>query len=334
MGNINPIDVLSDVGSVMSGGVINIRKGRINVPFSGAAMGDILKGTSNLLTGEQMRHEVNDTFSTPFAKTLETVAGVIALAVVTAGVGSALSAPAAAAEVGAEGAAAAGTADVAATGATVAGTEAAAPAIGSAASGSSVIAAANTPAAIAALTTPTAAALAPATVGAGETGLLATSQGAVSPAITEAGTEAATSSVPNLAEQFGQAGAKSVGEATTLGAHGIGSLDAGAAAAKSITEAPILDAGWWASQSPQVKAAIIGSGVFVGGQMVTGAMGGMFAGVSAEKKLQLESLINQQRQTQIQYQNKNNSYAPSLKFNTPKAAGVLATSGVKPVGGT
>jgi hypothetical protein len=329
MGNINPIDVLSDVGSFVSVGVINIKKGRVNVPFSGAQIGDFLKGISNLYTGEQLRHEVNDTFSTPFAKTLETVAGAIEAAVVTAGVGSALSAPAAAAEVGAE-----GSASVAATGATVAGTEAAAPAIGSAASGSSVIAAANTPAAIAALTTPTAAALAPATVGAGETGLLATSQGAVAPAITEAGTEAATSSVPNLAEQFGQAGAKSVGEATTLGAHGIGSLDAGAAAAKSITEAPILDAGWWASQSPQVKAAIIGSGVFVGGQMVTGAMGGMFAGVSAEKKLQLESLINQQRQTQIQYQNKNNSYAPSLKFNTPKAAGVLATSGVKPVGGT
>jgi hypothetical protein len=78
-------------------------------------------------------------------------------------------------------------------------------------------------------------------------------------------------------------------------------------------------AGW----SPAVKSALALGGVLTAGQMATGALGGIFAGVSAQKRLQLEQLINQQNQNQRLYLNANNSFAPSLKFNQP--AGVLAT---------
>lgn len=77
-------------------------------------------------------------------------------------------------------------------------------------------------------------------------------------------------------------------------------------------------AGW----SPTVKAALTMGGVMAGGQMITGAMGGLFQGLSAQKQLQLEQLINQQNQAQRQYLNKNNAYAPNLAFKQP---GVLAT---------
>ncbi len=80
--------------------------------------------------------------------------------------------------------------------------------------------------------------------------------------------------------------------------------------------------GW----SPAVKSALAMGGVLTGGQMITGALGGLFQGVSAAKRLQLEQLINQQNQNQRMYLNKNNAYAPSLKFNQPPKppTGVLA----------
>ena len=80
---------------------------------------------------------------------------------------------------------------------------------------------------------------------------------------------------------------------------------------------PAATESWWAAQPAAVKAALIGGGVFAGGQMITGAMGGYFQGLTAEKKLELEKLINQQRQNQVQYLNKNNQYAPLLKFTSP-----------------
>lgn len=84
---------------------------------------------------------------------------------------------------------------------------------------------------------------------------------------------------------------------------------------------------WWAGLDPRVQAAIIGGGIFAGGQMATGALGGLFAGVTAEKKLELEQLINQQRQNQVQYLNANNQYAPSLAFKkVPGPAGMLSTT--------
>ena len=74
---------------------------------------------------------------------------------------------------------------------------------------------------------------------------------------------------------------------------------------------------WWAAQPAAVKAALVGGGLFAGGQLATGAMGGYFQGLSAQKKLELEQLINQQRQNQVQYLNKNNQYTPLLKFTSP-----------------
>lgn len=73
---------------------------------------------------------------------------------------------------------------------------------------------------------------------------------------------------------------------------------------------------WFESLSPGAQTALI-TGGFTAAQMVTGAAGGLFAGVSAQKKLELERLINDQTQAQIQYKNKNNSYAPLLNFQQP-----------------
>jgi hypothetical protein len=85
-------------------------------------------------------------------------------------------------------------------------------------------------------------------------------------------------------------------------------------------------AGWFASQPAAVKAALLGGGVFAGGQLMTGALGGIFAGVSAQKKLELEQLINQERQNQVTYLNKNQTYAPKLMFRQPK--GMIAAGKV------
>jgi len=38
--------------------------------------------------------------------------------------------------------------------------------------------------------------------------------------------------------------------------------------------------------------------------MLTGALGGLFEGVSVQKRLELEQLINEQRKNQVQYLNK------------------------------
>lgn len=77
--------------------------------------------------------------------------------------------------------------------------------------------------------------------------------------------------------------------------------------------------GWFESLSPGAQTALV-TGGFVGGQMVLGSLQGMFAGVSAQKKLDLEKLINQQAQNQIQYRNRNNQYAPLLTFQQPGLA--------------
>lgn len=85
--------------------------------------------------------------------------------------------------------------------------------------------------------------------------------------------------------------------------------------------------------SPAVKSALTMGGLFAGGQMLTGAMGGLFAGVSAEKQLELQQLINAQNQAQVQYKNKNNSYAPLLTFKQPpQPAGMVQQTGGMPNG--
>jgi hypothetical protein len=77
-----------------------------------------------------------------------------------------------------------------------------------------------------------------------------------------------------------------------------------AQAAKALGTAPTTQ-GWWASQPDEVKAILMGGGVSEGGRMLTGALGGLFEGVSVQKRLELEQLINEQRQNQVQYLNKN-----------------------------
>lgn len=83
--------------------------------------------------------------------------------------------------------------------------------------------------------------------------------------------------------------------------------------------------GWWGGLSDTTKGMIAISG----GQMLAGAAGGWFQGLSAADRLELDQLINEQKQAQIQYQNKNASYAPSLKFNGPTGPagkGLLSTA--------
>lgn len=81
--------------------------------------------------------------------------------------------------------------------------------------------------------------------------------------------------------------------------------------------------GFWASLSPGAQTALITAGM-VGGQTITGGMAGLFAGASAQQKLELEQLINAQYQQQIQYKNRNNSYAPLLTFK-PSGPGLANT---------
>ena len=73
---------------------------------------------------------------------------------------------------------------------------------------------------------------------------------------------------------------------------------------------------WFASLSPGAQTALV-TGGFAGAQMLTGGMQGLFAGVSAQKRLELDQLINSQYQNQVQYKNKNNQYAPLLTFKAP-----------------
>jgi hypothetical protein len=116
--------------------------------------------------------------------------------------------------------------------------------------------------------------------------------------------------VPSLSSNFGANAVSDV----SLGMSGAGAADLSAAATSFGAVAPGAEAGWWAAQPAGVKAALLGGGIFAGGQLVSGAMGGLFAGMSAQKKLQLEQLINQQNQNQRQYLNTNNQYAPLLAF--------------------
>lgn len=79
---------------------------------------------------------------------------------------------------------------------------------------------------------------------------------------------------------------------------------------------------WFKNLPPSMQASL----AMTAGQGLSGAAGGLFAGMSAEQKLDLEKVINDQRQAQVQYQNKNAAYAPKLRFNGPtQAAGLMST---------
>jgi hypothetical protein len=58
-----------------------------------------------------------------------------------------------------------------------------------------------------------------------------------------------------------------------------------------------------------------------GGQALSGALGGWFQGASLEEQIEFQRLQNSQREAQVQLLNKNNAYAPSIRFTNP--AGVL-----------
>lgn len=86
----------SDFGSIITGGVVNLDKGRFNVPFSSAAMRDYAKGYGNMFTGGQMRNTVNSALDSKAARIAGTVTGTLAGAAAGAGVGGALGAGASA----------------------------------------------------------------------------------------------------------------------------------------------------------------------------------------------------------------------------------------------
>ena len=83
---------------------------------------------------------------------------------------------------------------------------------------------------------------------------------------------------------------------------------------------PPTDPSWWKSIDPSVKAM----GGLAVGQTLAGAGQGWFAGQSAEEKLELEKLINTQRQTELERKIKNASYAPRV-FTGP--TGLLQQGG-------
>lgn len=89
---------------------------------------------------------------------------------------------------------------------------------------------------------------------------------------------------------------------------GIGRVGDGAAN----TIVPKTAEGLWSSMPDYMKYAAITTGT----QGLSGLASGYYQGLSAEEKLNFEKLVNQQNQNQVQYLNKNNAYAPLVKFNT------------------
>lgn len=79
---------------------------------------------------------------------------------------------------------------------------------------------------------------------------------------------------------------------------------------------PKPDGGWlqWFKDLPPATQAVVG---IVAGQTLSGAAGGLFQGISAEERLQLDKLINEQRQGQVNYRNQNNAKVPLMKFAGP-----------------
>lgn len=71
--------------------------------------------------------------------------------------------------------------------------------------------------------------------------------------------------------------------------------------------------GLWDSMPDYMKYATVTGGI----ASLSGVMGGFFNGLSAEEQLNFEKMVNQQRENQVQYQNKNNQYSPLVKFSRP-----------------
>lgn len=333
MGDVKAINVVSDVMSLtpFTGfGMIDIAKGRLNVPFSGAHMGNLARSVSNLTTGEQMRGEVADTFGTPLAKQIETGVGAAALTAITLGAGGAF------AGAGEAGAAAAGE-----------GTAAAGEGLASSAGSSAALEAGGV--------APTAAASAPDLAALGEsgavtsTGSIPVSQGALASAtpadiagvgLQSGGEIGPVASAPTMTGSLVPDAPTVVPgtESTLNSANGTltqgatkapyASMNEGAKGWGIIEKAPETAAGmknWFQQLDPIAQGAVL----YGGTQLLAGAAQGSFAGMSEQKKIALATLINEQNQTQRQRLNTQNSYAPSLKFNPHPATlpntGVLTT---------
>lgn len=67
---------------------------------------------------------------------------------------------------------------------------------------------------------------------------------------------------------------------------------------------------WFNKLPPALQASL----ATTAGHGLSGAMGGLFQGVSAEKQRELQMLIANRAEEQRQFQNKNASYAPLVKF--------------------
>ncbi|MEO7666831.1 MAG: hypothetical protein ABIU97_07350 [Dehalococcoidia bacterium] len=154
-------------------------------------------------------------------------------------------------------------------------------------------------------------------------------------AVTPLATSSSTALAPEAANVVGGTGVKAIAS----GAPGV-TAPAGSTLGTLAPEAANVINGAGTSQAAAALTALQGGAsvsslspamqmalVMVGGQLVTGSLGGLFNGLSAQKKLDLEKLINEQTQNQVQYKNKNNTYVPKLKFAgaTPPAAAPAST---------
>ena len=175
--------------------------------------------------------------------------------------------------------------------------------------------------------------MAPAAAAGGGTGAITGTGGAVAPLaaggsavapVAAGGTGVGTAAIGGL-------GATVVSKAPGM----VGSAATGVQASPDFTKEIASNAGnlnnqttqgWFSSLSPGAQTALITSGLTVA-QMATGAMGGIFQGQSAQKKLELEQLINRQSQDQIHLRNKNNTYAPLVQFK-PQPGMAAPTQGV------
>ena len=297
MGSPDPVQLVSDTVGMMTFGTIDIAKMRINVPLSPTAFRDFGKQTLNFATGEQLRSQINNFGDSPIAKGLSTVASAVVLTLGTAGVASSLMAPAAAGDIAGTGGAAASEAGSAVTPLAAEGTAGASPivptstAIGAEGAGSADIGA---------------------ELGTGIPGVPGSSAGWV-PAGSGAVAPAAASKVSGMVGQTGDsagldASKNAWSQEVTQKAGNLNTQDTN---------------GWFASLSPGTQAAMITGGLTVA-QMGTGAMSGIFQGVSAQKRLELDQLINQQRQNQVQHLNADNSYAPLVQFKPQAQPGMVA----------
>ncbi len=274
-----PIDFISDVVGTAGLGIFDLKKGRFYVPLSSGALRNMGKSFANVATLGTMRDEINDFGDSPLARGIGTVASALAMTLAGGAIASSMMAP---------------TSMAASTGSTaLAGTNGAiaplasgaAPAIasgtsiGSAGAGSAEIGAA---------------------LGTGVPGIAGSSTGWV------AGTGAVLPTVANKLP-----GMVAPTPTSSMGADVTGELSGKVSGLNSSDTK-----GWFSSLSPGAQTALITGGLTVA-QMGTGAMNGIFQGVSAQKKLELEQLINSQNQTQRERLNKNNEYAPLVQF-TPR----------------